>query len=295
MMKSFRISMLLMLVALLFMPAGAASMPSAGTLPAEIVARDPVNWDKTLVVSAPETVKRFRQKQGLVLVDVRAAADRSLAGIPGAMHIPLAFLKTKTFLKGRPVVLVGSGHDSVDLLAAGRDLNAQGFKMRVLAGGIQAWLAAQGPLTGNPAALIPKREMRPEAFYREKNIADRPVLLVTAGQDRTEEDAILPFAIRISLETKPADIKKKIGTASVDLPPLICTPDGRGHDRIAAKFAQAGCGPVLFLEGGLAAYRAYLAGMLQARRPRTDRLKTVGGCQGCGPMDGVETTSNDQN
>ena len=32
------------------------------------------------------------------------------------------------------------------------DLQSQGFKARCLAGGIQAWLAAEGPLEGNPAA-----------------------------------------------------------------------------------------------------------------------------------------------
>ena len=282
----------LLLLILLPMLSGAAPSASSATgLPEEIVSRDPFTWDPALTVSAPGAIKRHRQKQGLILVDVRTAADWSTARIPGAMHIPLAFLKTKAFLKGRPIVLVGSGHDSVALLDACRDFNAKGFKARVLAGGIQAWLAADGPLTGNPAALIPRREMRPEAFFREKNIAERPVLLVATGDARTEMDAVMPYALMISPDARREDIKKQFDAAFQDgwsgdnLPLLVCTPGGRDHDRIAARLAQAGLSPVLFLEGGLTAYRTYLFGILRAQRPREDRVKMVGGCQGCGPVD----------
>ena len=289
-----RRTLLLYIVLALILPAAVESAPSAKTLPAAIVARDPFEWDPTLTVAAEETVKRHRQKQGVVLVDVRPAADWSTARIPGAMHIPLAFVETKAFLKGRPIVLVGSGHDSAALLKSCRTLNTKGFKARLLSGGIQAWLVAGGPLAGNPAALIPKREMRPEAFYREKNIVGRPVLYVAGEEAKADMNAVVPYAVSISPEAKPEDIKKLIGaglkkvSTGETLPPLVCTPDGRGHGRIAARLAQAGITPVLFLEGGLAAYRTYLFGILQAQRPREDRLKTVGGCQGCGPVDASE-------
>lgn len=289
--RKTRRAVLLLLTLTLMLPAAAVSAPSGHALPVEIVARDPFEWNRALTVLAAETIKRHRQKQGLILVDVRTAADWSIAHIPGAMHIPLAFLEAKAFLKGRPMVLIGSGHDSVALLAACRDIDAKGFKARVLAGGIQAWLAADGPLTGNPAGLIPQREMRPEAFYREKNITNRPVLFVAASDAQAEMDAVIPYALRISPDARPEDIKKQFDAAfkgdwsGENHPLLVCTPDGRDHDRIAARLAQAGLTPALFLEGGLTAYRNYCTGILQVPRPREDRMKTVGGCQGCGPVE----------
>ena len=284
--------LLRILVALTFLlPAMAVSAPAGKTLPAAIVARDPFTWDHSLTVSAEAAIKRHRQNQGVILVDVRPAEEWSIARIPGAMHIPLAFVETKAFLKGRAIVLLGSGHDATALLAACRDLNAKGFKTRMLSGGIQAWLAVDGPLAGNPAALIPRREMRPEAFYREKNIAGRPVLVFADDSAQAVLDAVMPYAVLVSQQTRPEQIKKiteealKGSASGANLPLLVCTPDGRDHDRIGARLAQAGVSPVLFLEGGLAAYRTYLFGILQAQRPREDRMKTVGGCQGCGPVD----------
>jgi len=295
-MKRFfrRVAALLPVIALVLIADAAACASSAIDLPSILVARDPIAWDNSLAVSAADAVERYRKHQGLILVDVRSESDHTLARIPGAMHIPLAFVHTKTFLKGRPFILVGNGHDSVPLLKACRDLQSRRFKARLLAGGIQGWLAAEGPLEGNPAALIPRREMRPEAFFREKDIEGRLVLYVAGDDERQDGDAFLPYALHITPEENPAQIKKMIAAArpsagdAADLPPLVFTPDGRGHDRIAARLARAGCAPVLFLEGGLAAYRTYLTGTLQARRPREERLKTVGGCQGCGPVDASE-------
>lgn len=83
-----------------------------------------------------------------VLLDVRTAAERRLAYIPGSLHIPLDELPARqTELSPGTTVICqcASGHRS---LTASRFLSAQGLDARSLRGAEAAPQAAGLPVTG---------------------------------------------------------------------------------------------------------------------------------------------------
>ena len=84
-------------------------------------------------------------KRGAVILDVRSAAERRTAKIRGSTHVPLGDLGRRAGTLPRDRVIVcqcASGHRS---RAAAAHLAAQGFDVRNLRGGLQAWQAAGLP------------------------------------------------------------------------------------------------------------------------------------------------------
>jgi rhodanese-related sulfurtransferase len=78
----------------------------------------------------------------LTLIDLRGQAAHAQGAIEGSLSMSVAELRTKAFLKSRPVVLVGDGKGQRDLMAACTQLKAQGFtKAKVLLGGLPSWIA----------------------------------------------------------------------------------------------------------------------------------------------------------
>lgn len=84
-------------------------------------------------------------RAGAVLLDVRSAAERRIAFIPGSVHIPLEELSGRldTLPAGKTIICqcasgMRSGH-------AARLLSDRGLDARNLRGGIAAWRAAGLP------------------------------------------------------------------------------------------------------------------------------------------------------
>lgn len=98
----------------------------------------------TLSVGAAQTLLQGRA----VVLDVRSAAERRSAHIPGSLHIPLDELPARhaELPAGTTVICqCASGHRSV---MASRFLCAQGIDARSLRGGLSGWQAAALPVTG---------------------------------------------------------------------------------------------------------------------------------------------------
>lgn len=96
----------------------------------------------TLSASAAQTLLQGRA----VMLDVRTAAERRLAHIPGSLHIPLDELPARhgELPAGTTVICqCVSGHRS---LTASRFLSAQGIDARSLRGGLNGWRAAGLPV-----------------------------------------------------------------------------------------------------------------------------------------------------
>ena len=53
-----------------------------------------------------------KEKQEIMLIDVRKEADFERCRIPGSLNIPLHTLKTKAFLKSKPLALINKGYNS---------------------------------------------------------------------------------------------------------------------------------------------------------------------------------------
>lgn len=110
-----------------------------------------LNWLRSLLRPTPDTSlspeeARALIGQGALLLDVRSAAERRAALIPGSRHIPLGELGSRaaTLPPGRVIICqCASGQRSA---AATRLLRAQGLDARNLRGGIGRWQAAGLPV-----------------------------------------------------------------------------------------------------------------------------------------------------
>lgn len=90
-------------------------------------------------VSAAEFLKRRDAGEALTLLDVREDWERSIASVPGVVHIPMAQVPTRLTELDRNtevVVLCRSGRRSLEVAKL---LQANGFKTSNLNGGILAW------------------------------------------------------------------------------------------------------------------------------------------------------------
>jgi rhodanese-related sulfurtransferase len=244
----------------------------------------PVAWDASLAMEIRTVLKKHRDNQ-VVLVDVRPKEEFDRVRIPDSIHVSLHFLKTKTFLKGKDLVLVGDGREWLPLESACRDLKANGFRVSILAEGVSGWLAAGGKVSGDAATLLGEKIVTPSVFMQEKDLEGR--LMVYMGREATADlPILLPGCVVIDVEGQPekaaAWMKKEMAARTCILPPLVLNATGKRYAQADAGFRSHGVGNVLFVEGGLAGYRTFLQGLKMAAIPREERLKTVGGCDTCG-------------
>lgn len=97
---------------------------------------------------SPLQAVQFMNHQKAVVVDVRPAEAFASGHIVGAISLPLAKLSEKMKklekFKAQPLILIYSTH--AECSRAATLLLQQGFTVRILAGGLQAWKEAQMPL-----------------------------------------------------------------------------------------------------------------------------------------------------
>ncbi|MBN1141609.1 MAG: rhodanese-like domain-containing protein [Deltaproteobacteria bacterium] len=242
-----------------------------------------VSWDAELAIPVAKALKAHANHR-VVLVDVRSPADFERAHIPGSLPISLSFLKTKTYLKGQELILVGTGGEWIPLEAACRDLKQAGFRAGILKGGIPAWLAADGPIFGDAAFLLKELTVPPAVFYREKELSGR--VMVFLGRKAPEDlSALVPNCLVVDARSKPEEavsrLKRELDGKKGMLPPLVLSAGGDDYPWADALLQKRGAGKAVFVAGGLSGYRAFLLGLERSALSREERLIRVGGCPGC--------------
>jgi rhodanese-related sulfurtransferase len=232
-----------------------------------------------------EAFSRARREPGLVLIDVRSPADHARLRIPGSLGIPFAFLKTKAFLKDRPVILIGDGFRNAALQAECKELRKSGIDAAVLGGGLAAWDLKGLPLAGDRFGLAALRRVPPQAVYQEKD-AGR-LIVVDISREKSKDGPNL-FPSTVHFPAGPggfADMGRlKAALAQPAACPrtiLIAGETGEGYAPIAAQLNSAGIN-AFFLEGGFAGYRRHLQEQALAWQPRESRVRTLSPCRLCG-------------
>ena len=231
-------------------------------------------------ISADTLLYRLKQKHRVILVDIRSGEEFGSVGIPGAINLPLHFVKTKPFLKSRPLVLVHGGYPSRQTEAVCRELSAGGYRVSILSGGLLAWQRSGGQLIGDLFFLQRYKHISALKFHQEKDRADQVVIDVSERlhpqAKRLFPDAThLPYPQRLT----PAAVRDAAGRKKVI---VMFSDSGGQYDRIEKVIAAAGLENVFYLEGGLAAYRRYLSDRILAGRARERRIKNSAACLPCG-------------
>lgn len=176
---------------------------SSATQPATAAAR---HVDVSCGIGVSDMVA-LSARQALTLVDVRDANAQAQATIDGSLRMSVAELHSKTFLRDRPLVLVGNGKGQRELMAACARLEAAGFvKPMVLLGGMPAWIAQRQPVVGltNGADELP-RLTSAELWMEGQFDAN---LIVVAEPLRSLQQR-LPNAI-VAADLSPTALKKAL-------------------------------------------------------------------------------------
>jgi rhodanese-related sulfurtransferase len=160
--------------------------PSAGsctgkkaskTKPAQYVHVAEVKPDLSCAI-APEDAAHLLKSPSTVLVDTRAATDFANFHIDGAMNLSSVELRSKTFLQGKSVILVGNGKAEREQYIDCKRLKSNGFKqVRVLRGGMPAWLVSGQDVLGhspNPGQLT---RLTPSDLWIESQFESNLVLV----------------------------------------------------------------------------------------------------------------------
>jgi len=252
-------------------------------------------------ISTESLLQKLREKQGLFLVDVRNAEEFEKFRIPGSINIPLFAVKTKTFLKSRPLVLMNEGHRYKQLTDECSILSKMGFAVSILNGGLNQWKRKGGPLEGDVFAQRELNRISSQEFFAGKGDENWIVVDVTQSGNRgTDPRADQNFQrIHIPFANNPREFIPKLESAiknrsgnkpGAPAPPgdfvtvVICDESGKIYEDIEKHLQAAAIQNVLYLEGGLKGYQTFekQQASMQGTDARAGKtVKTNKNCTSC--------------
>ena len=265
--------------------------------------------DSSLAISVDSVLYKLKQKQNITLVDIRKPEEFEKVRIPGSINIPLHAVKTKTYLKLQPVVLVNNGYQYTLLEKECKNLKSKGFKVKILKGGLNCWRQKGAPFAGDVFAQRELNKVSPRAFYQEKDFGNQVVIDVSKTQSK-ESKKLIPCAIHIPFSDNSAELnfllsgvstesKKRLNLSALSVSAvnnktiskqkknpfmsvLVFNEHGNGYEKVEKTIEKSGLNNVFYLKGGLKEYKRYLEHLALSRQPKTSRLKTVTRCKNCG-------------
>ena len=271
--------------------AGQCTLPGILDAPGELplaVAVLPPARDGACVIAIADA-QRARKQANATLIDVRLSAHFQSYHIPGSLNIPLHAIKTKAFLKHRPLVLVNEGRTSLALEQTCQELRQQGFvQVAVLDGGLKAWHDAQGELVGDLFAQRPLHYVTPAELFSERTHAAWLVLDFSAAK-RQSVYQWLPQNIEPVVPAQAASSKAHIAalrstveryrTRLPNLKILGVSDHEIDYGPITTSVRQAGLEKVFYLGFGLHGYEDFLTRQMAMWHQKSQPV-TFPACQG---------------
>ncbi|OAI43374.1 hypothetical protein AYO41_02020 [Verrucomicrobia bacterium SCGC AG-212-E04] len=165
-------------------------------------------------------------ERGTELVDVRTEPAFRRLHAAGALSVPLPMFATRSSLADRAVILIGDGFDEAALVAAVRRLPAERKgTVRIIRGGLAAWVAARGGVEGT------------EPYQRPNSVG--PVEAAMALRNGTNWVVVMP-----------ATAAAPTGAAGVEI--VRFTGDKRAFlENVRVASARTGTFPQILLAEGL--------------------------------------------
>jgi len=273
----------------LFVHTLAAEVVSDAAIPTDMAAKRLKKPDHSFLVSAESVLQKIKRKQKIILVDIRKPGDFERISIPGSINIPLHFIKSKAFLKLKPLVLVNTGYPYSQMEKECKRLRNNGFKVSILTGGIISWHRKGGPLKGDLLAVNEYTKISPRIFFQEKDYSDRIVLDVSKEHTKKSKK-LIPCAIHIPfLNNLNLDDLRAAAVSKADIKYfLIFNENGDHYEKIEKTLQKKGLENTFYLTGGLNAYEKYLQHLVFSRKPRESRIQRIDKCRTCGPVKGTK-------
>lgn len=204
-----------------------------------------------------------------IFVDVRPETAFRQVHIPGSLNIQPYALRTKTFLRGKQVVLVGMDMVGSSLEGLCWELRNSGFPgAGILDGGIGCWARAGNALAG--VAPDAARSNRVTADQMRRLASSERLKIIMA--DKTLDiysQVLVPRGEHVPF-TEPERFAEELraGLTDMDQAVLVITRNGRKYDEMRAMLNDSKV-PVYYLDGGFKAYEARLQMLLDMEESQT--------------------------
>lgn len=237
-------------------------------------------------VSVKSVLERLKHGEELFLVDVRARKEYEICRIPNSINVPLFSIKTKVFLKSKPLILINEGYNYSQLESECDSLRKDGYKARILIGGMHYWRQHGVSLEGNVFVQRALNRVPPRFFFFEKNYDDWLFIDITDPKN-SRASSLIPNSIPIPyLNNAPEFIKvfKEILTLQNNNQNrwiLVFDENGEEYDRIERSLNESGLRKVFFLKGGMEAYRDFLSTQSIIRQAKQNPKKKINRCTSC--------------
>ena len=261
--------------------------PSYLNIPPELITRTLKKRDPEFVISVNAILQKIKNKEEAILIDVRNHQKFEKFRIPGSINIPLFAIKTKVFLKSKPLILVNEGYNHVRLEQESRRLKKSGFTgVWILSGGLNVWKQKGGPLIGDIFAQKELNKISPHIFFEEKNDTDCLMIDVTETKN-PDVQYLIPQAVVIPLADNSQEFILKIREATYRHKKdpfssvLIFNQSGEQYGKIDSLIQKTELQNVFYLKDGLNGYKTFLqrqALIWQANNHSKKMLKKCANC-----------------
>lgn len=273
--SSISIILAISLMAILLSSVVARAIPPAAT----------TNYSP-LLISVKDAIEAKRNNPRTIFVDVRAEEAFQKIRIPDSINVPLHFVKTKGYLHNMSVILVNQGHTQSRLLFQAELLNKKGIETVVLAGGLAAWSQQKGKLAGTDSA---ESGMLHEVDPAVLSLTDFTRYIDVSPEQTAGDSTLLSNAEHVptfSLNDLPAlaaliDVEGQSPLATV----LIF--DQKGEYSLLENLPDKCRTTLFFLQGGSDGYDKNLLQQQAILEPKSERMKTIGGCSTCPPVKNI--------
>jgi len=150
--------------------------------PSSVVQRDKFVPDLTCKISTQELLIRTKTAHSII-VDTRPAGEYTQYRIDRSINVPLNEVVHKAVLRKKSIVLIGTGKLERELYTACSLLKSKGFtSVKVLQGGILAWIAADQAVLGRAITVDQLQRLEPAELYSEGKFASN--LVVVAASEK---------------------------------------------------------------------------------------------------------------
>ncbi len=198
-----------------------------------------------------------------LFVDIRDKNNFNKVHIKNSLNINPHFLPSKTFLKEKNVILIYGGINKSLAIKIATDASKAGFKsVRVLDGGITAWIEAGQRVESAPGAFEDLYKIKPCDLYSAVKAAPDSIIIATLNTPEMP-DEFSPKVKTIQLEQLDCTFREKINKSTEDtrIPVIIVDKDGSKIREVIKKIRSCKLKQVFYLEGGVASYRNYVRTM----------------------------------
>ena len=245
---------------------------SISEIPEKLFNRKPKLRDTSFAILPDEVLHKLKQKQKIILVDVRSPEDFARLRIPGSLNISLYAVKAKFFLKSFIIVLINEGFNYSPLESESHQLTALGFNVFILDGGLPAWKRQANRLAGDLFALEEMQTVSPHVFFQEKDCENTLVIDISPVQMEISRH-LIPYSKHLPVFPDPAEWARKLDRIITSyknqpfLSILVFNETGDGYARANKILAGLGVN-AFYLQSGVAGYKRYLADLTLTWLPR---------------------------